>query len=62
MALALALALAMDVAMNTHCLSSTGAKWGSAAYAAMMLISGQVGFELRLVDKAWLEATLMGLI
>ena len=31
MALALALALAMDVAMNTHCLSSTEAKWGCAA-------------------------------
>ena len=58
----MALAQAMDVAMNTHCLSSTEAKWGCAANAAMMLISGEVGFELRLVDKAWLEATLMRLI
>ena len=59
--MALALAQAMDVVMNKLCLPSTGAKRGCAAYAAMMLISGQVGFELRLVDKAWLEATLMAL-
>ena len=58
----MALALALAVAMNKLCLPSTGAKRGCAAYAAMMLISGEVGFELRLVDKAWLEATLMGLI
>ena len=30
-------------------------------YAAIKLISGEAGFEQRLVDKAWLEATLMGL-
>ena len=60
--MALALAQAMDVAMNTHCLPSTGAKWGCAANAAMMLISGEVGFEQRFVDKAWLEATLMRFI
>ena len=35
LALALALAQAMDVAMNTHCLSSTEAKWGCAANEAM---------------------------
>ena len=59
--MALALALAVAVAINMLSLPSTRAKWGCAANAAMMLISGQVGFELRLVDKAWLEATLMGL-
>lgn len=57
----MALAQAIAVAMNMLSYPSTGAKWGCAANAAMMLISGQVGFELRLVDKAWLEATLMGL-
>lgn len=53
--------MAVAVAMDTHCLPSTGAKWGCAAYAAIKLISGEECFELRLVDKAWLEATLMGL-
>lgn len=60
--MAMTLVLALAVAMNKLSLPSTGAKRGCAAYAAMMLISGEVGFELRLVDKAWLEATLMGLI
>ena len=58
----MALALALAAAMNMLCLPSTRAKWGCAAYAAMKLISGEAGFELLLVDKAWLEATLMGLI
>ena len=56
------IALAVAVAMNTLSLPSKGAKCGCAAYAAIKLISGEVGFEQRLVDKAWLEATLMGLI
>lgn len=59
------MALALAVAMNKLCLPSTGAKWGCAAYAtnaAMKLKSGEVGFELRFVEKAWLEATLLGLI
>ena len=54
--------MALAVAMNMLFLHSTGAKWGCAANAAMMLISGEVGFEQRLVDNAGLEATLMGLI
>ena len=53
--------MALAVVMNKLCLPSTGAKWGCAANAAMMLISGEVGFELRLEDKAWLKATLLGL-
>ena len=60
--MAMTLVLALAVAINMLSLPSTGAKWGCAANAAMMLVSGEVGFELRLVDKAWLEATLMGLI
>ena len=61
----MALALAMDVAMNILFLPSTWDKWGCAANeanAAIKLMCGEVGFEQRLVDKAWLEATLMGLI
>lgn len=58
----MALALAVAVAINMLSLPSTRAKWGCAAYAAIKLMCGEVGFELRLVDKAWLEATLMGLI
>ena len=55
------MAVAFAVAINMLSYPSTGAKWGCAAYAAIKLMCGEVGFEQRLVDKAWLEATLMAL-
>ena len=58
----MALAVDLAVAMNKLCLPSTGAKRGCAALCSNALISGEVGFEQRLVDKAWLEATLMRFI